>query len=197
MRRNFSLFYSNVLLQTYVYTSKLFCLESCEQPSIDDTFGMGSIWGSHGYHLAWDGDVLTYADADGTGFATGVSLTEPAAINSFQFYPRTDNDANGRLIGAKFQGADSVSGPWEDLATIGQYPAGSPQYRKVEVSSDVAYSHYRIYFPESLSDYGSIAEVVLCISAGIINWQCFTVLEQKTKENFFKGGRLVFLMMRI
>ena len=145
---------------------------------------MGTIWGSHGYHLAWDGNTATYADAGGKGFATGVSLTVPTALNSFHFYPRTDNDANGRLIGAKFQGANSESGPWVDLATIGQYPPGSAQYQKVEVSSDVPYNHYRIYFPESLSDYGSIAEVALCAPAGIV-----LAMFYKIQNKHFLGSR--------
>lgn len=136
----------------------------CVTPERMGTFGTGAVWPGHNYRLAWDGDVRTYADAKGTTFSTGAYFKTAFAIKSFYFHPRTNDDgASGRLKDAKLQAANSETGPWTDLATIGAYTAGEGKFHLVDTiaNSDLK-THYRILFDSSAADYGSVAEIKLC-----------------------------------
>lgn len=133
----------------------------CTTPKMMGTFGTGVIFPEHPYSMAWDGDVRTYADAQGTTFSTGAYFKSAFAIKSFYFHPRTDNDGvDGRLKGAKLQAADSETGPWTELAEIGAYTAGI--YNLVNVANSDPKTHYRILFDSANADYGSVAEIKLC-----------------------------------
>ena len=130
------------------------------------TFGSGGSWGmSTTYERAWDGSLSTYYDAAAASDAwTAAELSVQSAVTEIAFAPRTGYEK--RCNGGRFQGANSQTGPWEDLYWITTIPPAG-EVTKINLENAGSWKSFKFvrYLGPPLG-HCNIASIVLSGFAG-------------------------------
>jgi beta-glucanase (GH16 family) len=119
-------------------------LSNPSKVSISNRFGT---WGLNGdtYDKATDGNTGTAFDAgDATNCHTGIDAGSNVTVDMVRYWPRLWQGK--RMIGGKFQGSSSQSGPWTDLYTIKYWPPDG-SFTTAKFSNSQAYRYYRYVGP--------------------------------------------------